>query len=201
MARLCALSVILVSVFAFVRAKNPGDCDIYKDCVECKGFSTGAFGVMDCIHHCDIANYIPAADDHEFDVELKALPLCQYKTSENCWFFFRLGDETEYGPNLYLKQDLECMKYEPTQPPVPKMETTTSPSTTTTSVMKDKSADTDEEMQSDGKIIEDARPVAGVDLKSGSKESENDDINSSVALTVSVLTLTLCFLLALLKQL
>ena len=208
MERLDLLCYILMSVYLCVRA-NSGDCDIYKDCVECKAFSTGAFGIMDCVHHCDIATYIPV-DDDGFE-ERSGLTLCSYKNAENCRFSFRIGKETEYGPDLYVKEELDCLTYEPTYAPVVTIDVTLEPTTsmtTSATVKQEKDTDTDSKtdgMQSDAEITEDAEAVSGSkkDSNLGSKEGHSDtnNLNKSAIVTTSMLTLTLCFFASLCKLL
>ena len=193
-----------VSVFLCVRAdaKNHGDCDIYKDCVECKAFSTGAFGVMDCIHHCDFATYIPA-DGADFDLELKDFPLCQYKNDENCYFSFKLGKETEWGPNLYVKQELDCPTYDPKHSTdvavdVTMKETTSTstnmPTTTPAGKKGDKNGDDNGNVQSDSAVIKDSEAAAGSDedsnlISDNGKHADNSAAYSSVSLAMWALCL------------
>ena len=231
MDRLDFLCVVLMSVYLCVRAENPRDCDIYKDCVECKAFSRGAFGVMECLWHCDIATYLPV-DDLDFEEELKNLPLCQYKDDDNCVFAYRMGKETEYGPDLYIRQDLDCPVYEPTHSPVVAIDVTLEPTTTTTTLpavtkehKNEKSPENNlvtkghkneednhvtkgykneqdkENIQSDSGVIVDTQPVAGKDSNVGSENARNNQNNSASFSTASFLTLIVCFIMVLPKYL
>ena len=204
------LVVATVSVYLCVRAeaKNHGDCDIYKDCVECKAFSTGAFGVMDCLHHCDIATYIPA-DSEDFDLELKDFPLCQYKNEENCYFSFRLGKESGFGPDLYVNQELDCPTYDPNHSTVVAIDVTLKETTSMSTKMPatpagekgDKDGDDNGNVQSDSAVIEDVQPVAGSEQDSNLISDNGKHPNNSAANgCVSLAILTLCLLALLITR-
>lgn len=211
MDRLNVLCFILVSCHLYVRteAENHRDCDIYKDCVECKAFSTGAFGVMDCLHHCDIASYIPS-DGEDFDLELKNFSLCRYRNNDKCYFSFRIGREKDFGPDLFINQELDCPTYEPTYPSVVAIDVTTEPTTSTSTKMTtkpavkkvDKEENDNGNVQSDSAIIEDTQPVAGSEKDSNLiSDKEQRNPNSASVSYQSLVNLTLCFFLLMSKHL
>ena len=202
------LVLAVVSVYLCVRAdaKNHGDCDLYKDCVECKAFSTGAFGVMDCIHHCGFATYIPAYDE-DFELELKDFPLCQYKNDDNCYFSFKLGKETEFGPNLYVKQELDCPTYDPKHSTDVAVDVTLKEMTSTSTKMPvtipaekkgNKMGDDNGNVQSDSAVIEDSQAAAGSDRDSNLiSDNEKDPSNSASFTCVSLVIWALNLLIIL----
>lgn len=173
MDRLDLLCVVLMSVHLCVRAENPRDCDIYKDCVECKAFSRGAFGVMECLWHCDIATYLPV-DDLDFQEELKNLPLCQYKDVDNCVFAYRMGKETEYGPDLYIRQELDCPVFEPTYPPVVAIDVTLEPMTSTTTLPTVTKEHKNEENTENNQVTKGHKNEENNHVTKGYKNEENN---------------------------